>query len=148
MNTASGVKAIYHGQAPVIKGPFYDGFAPEHPSSFSANGEIYKNKKKVLLPAFAPSKLQAYEKHIRTYIDEFCNHLATQKEVDLSKSLSGLTVDILSDLCFGKSLDLMGDNGRCEKMLNALEAGLRLTITVSFACFHSTHATLSNILYS
>ncbi|KXH60275.1 cytochrome P450 4A5 [Colletotrichum salicis] len=105
-NTVSGNRTeefqkVYSATSPIDKSPFYQSFTPGFQSSFSSVGAVYKEKKSILSHAFSQKKL------LMEHIWKLCKVMKSQSEVNLDDCLSALTVDILSDVCFGETFDLL-----------------------------------------
>lgn len=106
------------------------------PSSFTTNDKIYKQKKQILSAAFAPRKLEIMEPLIRLHIDIFCEKIATAENVDIAVMLGALSIDVLSDLCFGKCFDTLQNEPERDRILEAMENSVQLVIRVSiYHCF-------------
>ncbi|KAJ5513437.1 Cytochrome P450 E-class group I [Penicillium fimorum] len=127
-NSSSAISAIYGAGAPVLKSGFYRAFAPGMPSSFTTNDKLYRNKKQILSAAFAPRKLESMEPLIRTHIDTFCEKIATSGNVDIAVMLGSLSIDVLSDLCFGKCFDTLNNVEERGRILEAMEKSVELVI--------------------
>ncbi|KAJ5383808.1 Cytochrome P450 E-class group I [Penicillium concentricum] len=130
-NSSSAIPAIYAAGAPALKSPFYGAFAPGMPSSFTTNDKLYRNKKQILSAAFAPRKLESMEPLIRQHIDTFCETIATAGKVDIAVMLGSLSIDVLSDLCFGKCFNTMNNVQERDRILEAMEKSVELVIRVS-----------------
>lgn len=130
-NSSSAIPAIYSANAPALKSAFYEAFAPGMPSSFTTNDKIYRQKKQILSAAFAPRKLEAMEPLIRLHIDTFCEKIASAGKVDIAVMLGALSIDVLSDLCFGKSFDTLNNEPERDRILEAMEKSVELVIRVN-----------------
>ncbi|KAL2701816.1 hypothetical protein AAEP93_006114 [Penicillium crustosum] len=127
-NSSSAIPAIYSANAPALKSGFYEAFAPGMPSSFTTNDKIYRQKKQILSAAFAPRKLEAMEPLIRLHIDAFCERIAEARNVDIAVMLGALSIDVLSDLCFGKSFETLNNESERDRILEAMEKSVELVI--------------------
>jgi cytochrome P450 len=132
-NTTEALSAIYLAKAPVLKSGFYNAFAPGFPSSFTTNDKEYRQKKQILSPAFAPRKLEAMEPLIRHHIETFCRNIAAAGQVDLDAMLGALSMDILSDLCFGKCFDTLNNEKERDLILEGMEKSVQMVLKVSFS---------------
>lgn len=130
-NSSSAIPAIYAAGAPLLKSKFYEAFAPGMPSSFTTNDKLYRSKKQILSTAFAPRKLESMEPLIRQHIDTFCETIATAGKVDIAVMLGSLSIDVLSDLCFGKSFNTLHNMRERDRILEAMEMSVQLVIRVS-----------------
>ncbi|KAK3897406.1 cytochrome P450 [Staphylotrichum tortipilum] len=107
VDTVEGLNKIFSATAPIDKSPFYQSFTPGFKSSFSSTGSVFKEKKSILAQAFSQKKLDAMESSFMHHTNTLCRVLKTDKEAELDESLSAFTIDILSDVCFGESFDLL-----------------------------------------
>lgn len=101
------------------------------PSSFTTNDNIYKQKKQILSAAFAPRKLEIMEPLIRQHIDTFCEKIAASGNIDIAVMLGALSIDVLSDLCFGKCFETLKNEQERDRILEAMENSVQLVIRVS-----------------
>lgn len=131
-DTSEALSAIYSAKAPVLKSGFYNAFAPGFPSSFTTNDKEYRQKKQILSPAFAPRKLEVMEPLIRFHIDVFCKNIAAAGQVDLDVMLGALSIDILSDLCFGKCFDTLNDEKERALILECMEKSVQMVLKVRY----------------
>jgi cytochrome P450 len=121
IDSEEGLRKIYSATSLIEKSPFYKAFTPGFTSSFSTLDGAYKEKKAIVAPAFAPKKLDAMEQIVVSHITSLCKSLKTETEIFLDESLSALTIDILSDVCFGQTLDLLHNPSEKEKISSGLE---------------------------
>lgn len=143
-NTTEALSAIYLTKTPVLKSGFYNAFAPGFPSSFTTNDKEYRQKKQILSPAFAPRKLEAMEPLIRFHIETFCKNIAAAGQVDLDVMLGALSMDILSDLCFGKCFDTLNNEKERDLILEGMEKSVQMVLKVRLFYFCSLLATGSH----
>lgn len=68
---------------------------------------------------------------IRLHIDEFCDTVAAAGEVDMAVVLGALSIDVLSDLCFGQSFCTLKDEPERDRILEAMEKSVQMVIKVS-----------------
>ncbi|KXH25585.1 hypothetical protein CNYM01_00366 [Colletotrichum nymphaeae SA-01] len=120
VNTTEGFQKVYSATSPIDKSPFYQSFTPGFQSSFSSMGSAYKEKKSILSQAFAQKKLDAMETAFMGHIWKLCEVMKGQPKVNLDDCLSALTVDILSDVCFGESFDLLRNPTEKAKISDGL----------------------------
>ncbi|KAJ4297345.1 hypothetical protein N0V88_004263 [Collariella sp. IMI 366227] len=121
VDTVEGLDKIYSATAPIDKSPFYQSFTPGFKSSFSSTGFVFKEKKSILAQAFAQRKLDAMESSFMHHIKNLCQVLKVDKQAELDESLSALTIDILSDVCFGETFDLLHHPEEKKKITKGLE---------------------------
>ncbi|BCS26853.1 uncharacterized protein APUU_51564S [Aspergillus puulaauensis] len=65
---------------------------------------------------------------IRLHIDEFCDIVGTAGEVDIAVVLGALSIDVLSDLCFGQSFCTLKDEPERDRILEAMEKSVQMVI--------------------
>ncbi|KAL6409139.1 putative P450 monooxygenase [Ilyonectria robusta] len=125
VDTNEGLQKIFSATSPIDKSPFYQSFAPGFDSSFAAVGDAFREKKSILSHAFAQKKLDAMEVTFMEHIKKLCEVMTAQKEVELDESLSALTIDILSDVCFGETFDLLHNHTEKKKVSGGLVQAAR-----------------------
>lgn len=121
VDSVEGLTKIYSATSPIDKSPFYQSFTPGLKNSFSSTGTVFKEKKSILSQAFSQKKLDAMEASFMTHIKNLCDVLKTDKRAELDESLSALTIDILSDVCFGETFDLLHNPNEKKKITRGLE---------------------------
>lgn len=141
VDTNEGLQKIFSATSPIDKSPFYQSFAPGFDSSFAAVGDAFREKKSILSHAFAQKKLDAMEVTFMEHIKKLCEVMTAQKEVELDESLSALTIDILSDVCFGETFDLLHNPTEKKKVSGGLVQAARYVSLVSNAHALSVHLT-------
>ncbi|KAI9592300.1 cytochrome P450 [Syncephalis fuscata] len=87
---------------------------------------VFKSRKKLIGPAFSNISLQQIEPAVK----EMCNiklpklidqRIETGKPVDMMEAYMSLTLDIITELCFGKTLNMLGgENHHIHPMLEAV----------------------------
>ncbi|KAF7557144.1 hypothetical protein G7Z17_g912 [Cylindrodendrum hubeiense] len=125
VDSNEGLQKIFSATSPIDKSPFYQSFAPGFKSSFAAVGDAFREKKSILSHAFAQKKLDAMEVTFMEHTKKLCESMIAGKEVDLDDSLSTLTIDILSDVCFGETFDLLNDPAEKKKVGGGLVEAAR-----------------------
>jgi hypothetical protein len=128
VNSNTALKTIYGHKANVRKADFYTAF-PANKNTFNVHSSIDKNaharKRRVLSHAFSDGAIKSMEKYVLDKVRTFCRVLP-QAPLDLLKvqhassegekwsgaqnmgSLSDyLAFDIMGELAFGKSFDMM-----------------------------------------
>ena len=121
MDSVEGLSKIYSATSPIDKSPFYKSFTPGFKSSFSATGAVFKEKKSLLAQAFSQKKLDAMEASFMAHTKTLCEVMKAEREMELDEILSALTVDILSDVCFGETFDLLHNPEEKRKITVGLE---------------------------
>lgn len=133
VNSEQGLHKIFSGSSPIEKSPFYKAFAPGFPSSFAAVGDAFKQKKSILSHAFAQKKLDAMEVTFMEHTMKLYEAMVAQKVVDLDQALSALTIDILSDVCFGETFDLIHNPAEKARVSDGLVQAAKWVSLVSSA---------------
>jgi hypothetical protein len=73
---------------------------------------------------------------IRLHIDTFCEKIAAAGNVDIGVMLGALSIDVLSDLCFGKCFDTLKNEPERDRILEAMENSVQLVIRLGIhPCF-------------
>lgn len=135
VNTTEGFQKVYSATSPIDKSPFYQSFTPGFQSSFSSMGSAYKEKKSILSQAFAQKKLDAMETAFMGHIWKLCEVMKGQPKVNLDDYLSALTVDILSDVCFGETFDLLRNPTEKAKISDGLVQAAKFVSLVPINAF-------------
>lgn len=133
VNTNEGLLKIFSATSPIDKSPFYQAFAPGFHSSFAAVGDAFREKKSILSHAFAQKKLDAMEVTFMEHTKKLCEVMTSQREVELDECLSALTIDILSDVCFGETFNLLHNPTEKAKVSGGLVQAARFVSLVSRA---------------
>jgi cytochrome P450 len=121
-NTSTALQTIYgNRRAPIAKGGFYATIrttAQSTETTFStANEATHTFKRRILSHAFSERAIHDYEQHVSTNIDKWLDCLGkgpvdeegwTKEGKNVADWINYLTMDILTDLAYGKSFDLLG----------------------------------------
>jgi Cytochrome P450 len=130
VNTAQGLHDIYGFGKPFKKSDFYNAF-PAIKGVYNTHNVINKTvhgrKRRVLSHAFSDHALKSMEGVMLLHIRRFCDVLAgdiygkerispggTKGSVvwNLAEWFGYLTYDVMGELCFGKSFDMLINNSR------------------------------------
>lgn len=65
------------------------------------------------------------------HIKKLCEVMKSQKAVELDECLSALTIDILSDVCFGETFDLLSNPTEKSKVSGGLVQASKFVSLVS-----------------
>ncbi|KAL4962596.1 uncharacterized protein BDV14DRAFT_202595 [Aspergillus stella-maris] len=107
---------IYSARANVVKADVYSVMsASSHiPSTISCIGKKqHAAKRKILARLFTENALKGVEDRVLSHIQTFCASLSARNQVgwgparDIAASSDYLTLDIISDLCYGKAFGLL-----------------------------------------
>ncbi|KAL3485875.1 cytochrome P450 [Aspergillus germanicus] len=116
INTYSGMSEIYSTRANLVKADAYSIMsASRHISSTISciDKKQHAAKRKVLARLFTESALKGVEERVLSHVDTFCASLSPGNTAGLSvaKDIAAwsdyLTLDIISDLCYGKAFGLL-----------------------------------------
>jgi cytochrome P450 len=155
-NTNTALKGIYGANSNVVKSQFYTALWHGKTES-SANTHnaidrtIHARKRRVLAQAFTDSSLKGMESYMLASIDVFCAQISPgstngaksdsfdktdPREWSQGRNMANLctylTFDVLGDLCFGKSFDLLTTSTN-RFMLRLVQLGsARSVLTGSF----------------
>ncbi|OOF93449.1 hypothetical protein ASPCADRAFT_209401 [Aspergillus carbonarius ITEM 5010] len=119
VNTAQGLHDIYgHGKR-LKKADFYNAF-PAIKGVYNTHNAIDKvmhgRKRRVLSQAFSDHALQSMEDVMLLHVRQLCAGLAhpqkTGQVQDMGRWFSYLTYDVMGELCFGKSFDMLIESSR------------------------------------
>ncbi|KAL4861651.1 hypothetical protein BDV12DRAFT_179929 [Aspergillus spectabilis] len=116
INSYAGMSQIYSARANVRKADAYSVMsASSHiPSTISCiDKRQHACKRKVLARLFTEMALKGVEDRVLLHIDTFCTSLSLEKQAgwgvakDIASWSDYLTLDIISDLCYGKAFGLL-----------------------------------------
>lgn len=85
--------------------------------------------------AFAQKKLDEMESTFMEHTRKLCHIMATREAVELDECLSALTIDILSDVCFGETFDLLRNPEEKTRISKGLEYAAKFVSLVSHITF-------------
>lgn len=107
------VTAIYGAGSPCIKGDAYDATYPLRSLHSFRDRQAHDNRRRVWSTAFGDSALRGYEKRIRKYRDRLISAFAETKgkPVNVIQWFNNYSFDIVGDLAFGQSFDMLYNNG-------------------------------------
>lgn len=119
VNTAQGLHDIYgHGKR-LKKADFYNAF-PAIKGVYNTHNVIDKvmhgRKRRVLSQAFSDHALKSMEDVMLLHVRQLCAGLARAQQTgvvqDMGRWFSYLTYDVMGELCFGKSFDMLIESSR------------------------------------
>ncbi|EXJ70268.1 uncharacterized protein A1O5_06336 [Cladophialophora psammophila CBS 110553] len=133
-NTPSAFQAIYGFKANVQKGHAVTVGVTSDPDSRSTFSETDKQramkKRRVLSQGFSESALSSAESFMISQIETLCKQLAntsTEKVKDLSLWLNYLAYDIMGEVVFGRSFDMLTDPS-LRYVLSLIDASVFCTL--------------------
>ncbi|KAK0611327.1 cytochrome P450-like protein [Immersiella caudata] len=119
INSNTALKEIYGFKANVRKAEFYDAFVHPAPNTHnSRDKEVHARKRRVLSHAFSDSAVKEVERYILANIRTFCDVIGDLGRVidekqgwttpkNMADWCNWLAMDILGDLCFGKTYHML-----------------------------------------
>jgi cytochrome P450 len=151
INTPTAYKAIFGPKGNVQKSDYYKIWPKEEGAinTWSATSvSQHARKRRVLNYAFSESALRNAEPFIHMNMDRWLDLLGQQKQnssdeltnpIDMEHQVTYLVMDILGDLCFGKSFNMKEDEGSDLRHIPGL---------MVFFCEFLTIVRLPLLLYS
>jgi Cytochrome P450 len=135
VNTTQGLRDIYAHGKPFKKADFYNGFTAikgVYNTHNVIDKTVHGKKRRVLSHAFSDHALKGMEDVMLLHIRQLCAILGEEPRYDgrdivleneyktdkglvvrnMSNWLSFMTYDVLGELCFGKSFDLLVDGAK------------------------------------
>ncbi|PHH50395.1 Cytochrome P450 monooxygenase apf7 [Ceratocystis fimbriata CBS 114723] len=126
-NTVTALKKIYGHNSNIAKSEFYNAFVHGAPNIHNTrNKEIHSRKRRIISNAFSTASTKSMEPFVHNNIRKLCelvgpsqdssfreSPVASEKHSEwsvpqnMAKWFSYLTMDVLGDLCYGKSFDLL-----------------------------------------
>lgn len=155
INTSSALHDIYNHKANVQKSDYYSIFSHyfKAPSVLTAiTAKEHGRKRRIVSQGLSDSAIQAMEGHVLKNVRKFCSKLiykdifeneTPSKRPETSEGWGSpknmtrwtnyLTFDIMGDLCFSQSFDML-DSMNNHYMLDVLPEGVRGLNVVSYRC--------------
>ncbi|KAK9771404.1 hypothetical protein SCAR479_11883 [Seiridium cardinale] len=123
--TPSATSAILGNKSPCVKGPFYDIIHPVISLQMTRNKEDHAVRRKVWDRAFSAKALREYEPRVQKYTDQLIEQLDKQKgkSLDTTAWFNFYSFDVMGDLAWGKSLNMLRD-GTVHYFMKALHADM------------------------
>ncbi|KAF4438949.1 hypothetical protein F53441_12683 [Fusarium austroafricanum] len=110
LGQASGTfEALYSARSPCTKDPFYNVLHPRVSLHMIREHKEHSNRRKVWDRAFSSKSLQDYEPRITKYTTQLLDRLHEMQGMDINASdwLNFHSFDVMGDLAFGKSFDML-----------------------------------------
>ncbi|RJE20916.1 Cytochrome p450 [Aspergillus sclerotialis] len=140
----TAVKEIYSSKAKVSKGPFYTVSEPRVSLQTSRNKEEHARRRRVWDQAFSSKALRNYEPRVIHYTNQLINAIGKGlgKPMNVSKWFNYYSFDVMGDLSFGKSFNMLVD-GKDSYILSQLhgdmaKVGIFIHLTWLFPFFKRT----------
>ncbi|KAE8036859.1 hypothetical protein FH972_009492 [Carpinus fangiana] len=117
-----GVKVVYGLGSKCSKAAWYDNDAPLTSMHTSRNRVMHDRRRRVWSPAFSDKALRGYEERIKPYGQKLVDQLSAfgGKPVNVSEWFNYFSFDVMGDLAFGESFDMLekGEEHWAVKLLN------------------------------
>ncbi|KAL3712631.1 hypothetical protein TMatcc_001331 [Talaromyces marneffei ATCC 18224] len=112
---------IYGPTSQTTKGPFYDGAQPYISVHSTRNKKDHARRRKGWDRAFSSKSLRDYEERVSKYAAQLLSVLADNvgQPIDMSRWFNYYSFDVIGDLTFGKSFDML-ITGKDAYMLKTL----------------------------
>ncbi|OKL61205.1 hypothetical protein UA08_03406 [Talaromyces atroroseus] len=107
-----GIQAVYGAGTPCTKGDAYDVTKPVVSLHSFRDRQLHDNRRRVWSAAFGDAALRGYEKRIRKYRDMLVSTFAASegKPINVVQWFNNYSFDIVGDLAFGQSFDMLKDD--------------------------------------
>ncbi|PWY70995.1 benzoate 4-monooxygenase cytochrome P450 [Aspergillus heteromorphus CBS 117.55] len=125
INHPDAISAISSSQSPCTKGPFYTLLEPRNSMHMTRDPVEHAQRRKVWERGFTSKALRDYEPRVARYADQLLAHIdETQgKPINVSDWFSFYSFDVLGDLAFGKSFDML-QTGTKHYFMTSLHADM------------------------
>lgn len=140
INSAQGLHDIYGHGKKLKKADFYNAF-PAIKGVYNTHNAIDKTihgrKRRVLSQAFSDHALKSMEDVMLLHVRQLCSALGAESKnekggavFNMSKWFSYLTYDVMGELCFGKSFDMLVSSGK-HKLIELVDRAANRHYVVS-----------------
>ncbi|KAH7166464.1 cytochrome P450 [Dactylonectria macrodidyma] len=105
----NALHAIHSAQSPCLKGPWYNIFHPMHSVQSTRDVKEHARRRKIWDRGFGPKALRNYEPRVAQYTDLLLSRIQENagKSMDASRWSNYYGFDVMGDLAFGKSFDML-----------------------------------------
>lgn len=105
---------------------------PAGPSILSAiSDDVHARKKRVLSQAFSDKAIKSTEEYTLIHIRRFCEKLSSTSEpLDMASWCTFLTGDVLGEVCFGNSFNMLTES-KNRRLMDLIAGTARLALIVS-----------------
>ncbi|KAL3483753.1 cytochrome P450 monooxygenase [Aspergillus germanicus] len=105
------VKALYSAQAKVSKGPWYTVLEPRVSLQMTRDKKEHARRRKVWDQGFSSKSLRDYEPRVSLYTSQLVNAISKNvgKPMNMAKWFNYYSFDVMGDLAFGKSFNMLID---------------------------------------
>lgn len=146
--TPQAHRDIFNGKANVKRAKFYDMMTRNKHDTSTITGtdpELHARKRRVLNSVFSDKSLRSMEPFLVKHVSRWCELLVDGDGADwsaprkMSDVCDYLVLDVLTDLCFGQSVDTKepGEN-QYREIPHAIDSFLRIIYPVRFLSFISS----------
>ncbi|KAM5360590.1 Tryprostatin B 6-hydroxylase [Fusarium oxysporum] len=110
----SAVAAIYQNSSPCLKGPWYNVFVPSISLHASRDKQEHAHRRKVWDRGLSAKAMRDYEPRVEKYTRLLISQLQKRcgKPVDIAEWCNFYGFDVMGDLAFGKSFNMLNDGVR------------------------------------
>ncbi|KAH6988520.1 benzoate 4-monooxygenase cytochrome P450 [Ilyonectria destructans] len=107
----SGLHAIHSAQSPCAKGTWYNIFHPMISVQSARDHKEHAHRRKVWDKGFSAKALRNYEPRVAKYTDLLLSQIQAraEKPIDATLWCNFYGFDVMGDLAFGKSFDMLND---------------------------------------
>ncbi|KAF5009948.1 hypothetical protein FDECE_3855 [Fusarium decemcellulare] len=107
----SGVAAIYQNSSPCLKGPWYNVFVPSISVQATRDKQEHAVRRKVWDRGLNAKALRDYEPRVEKYTRILMSQLEQRrgKPIDITEWFNFYGFDVMGDLAFGKSFNMLTD---------------------------------------
>ncbi|CAJ2511650.1 Uu.00g072750.m01.CDS01 [Anthostomella pinea] len=149
INTPTGYRTIFGPKGNVKKTESYYRVWPHNVNWTNTwnvtNVEAHARKRRVLNQAFSDRTLRGAEPHIHSTVDRWLTLMKEQihngqewtKSLNMANEVNYLVLDILGDLCFGKSFDMKEPDSDIKHVPHLMGSFLQLMNPIAFSPFAS-----------
>ncbi|KIX93767.1 uncharacterized protein Z520_10391 [Fonsecaea multimorphosa CBS 102226] len=136
------VRVALSSQAVCEKAPWYEGEAPAWSLQSTRVRSQHDRRRRIWSPAFSDKALRGYEKRVHRYNECLILHIDSfsGQPVDMSQWFNYWSFDVMGDLAFGRSFNMMESAGEhwAIKLLNSSQDGMGLALPpwIGRLCWH------------
>ncbi|KAJ5663234.1 hypothetical protein N7507_003965 [Penicillium longicatenatum] len=121
------VKLLYSSQAKTLKGPWYNCIEPRVSVQTDRDKASHARRRKTWDQGFSSQALRDYEPRVAHYTAQLIQAIEKElnKPMNMTKWFNLYSIDVMGDLSFGKSFDMLADN-EDKYFLNQLHADMKM----------------------
>lgn len=144
INTPTGYRTIFGPKGNVRKSDYYRVWPKNSSISNAWNAtdvHTHAPKRRVMNQAFSDKALRSAEPFVQSNADHFCKHIEKRiphgqewsVTLNMAHEINHLVFDILGDLCFGKSFNMMDPKSETRHIPELLAEFLQLMHPIAFS---------------